>query len=121
MALSEVWAEINSNLYRMTQTSDGVWSVEGLNLSIDGGYVCAFWATDDAGNTSYRTAVLWVVDGRMVCLRFIDNPFTVVEIKSDTSVVNVSSDFSVLHIGSSISTILRKSAYTVRYKGVCCI
>lgn len=83
MALAEVWAEVNSTLHRMTQTSDGVWSVEGLDLSWDGGYVCAFWATDEAGNTSYRTAMLWVFDGKPVCLRFIEDPFIVSEVPSD--------------------------------------
>ena len=120
MAVSEVWAEINSIMYRMSQTSDGVWSVEGLDIPDDGSYVCAFWATDDVGNTSYRTATLWVFDGKMVCLRFIEDPFQVTEVPSDIRTIYSPSDLKVMHMPSDLKVMHLPSEYCVRFVRVCC-
>lgn len=77
MTVVDVWAEINGHPTKLTNTNGNIWSVTAPSDCPDGSYTCAFWAIDTAGNIGYKTAILWVFDGRLTCIRWVEDKISV--------------------------------------------
>ena len=76
MTVVSVMANINGNTSYCTYVGGDIWNIVVPPNLIDGSYVCEFWATDDAGNIAYTTAILWMHDGRLTCIEFIDDKYS---------------------------------------------
>lgn len=83
MAVVDVWAEINGQHAKLNRTSGDIWSVTAPSDCPDGSYTCAFWAVDEAGNIGYKTAILWIFDGRLTCIKWIEDKYRVKWVKSN--------------------------------------
>lgn len=83
MAVVDVWAEINGQRTKLNRTSGDIWSVTAPSDCPDGSYTCAFWAVDEAGNIGYKTAILWIFDGRLTCIKWIEDKYRVKWVKSN--------------------------------------
>lgn len=77
MAVVDVWAEINGHYANLIQTDDITWSIVAPSDCPDGSYTCAFWAVDGAGNSAYKTAILWIFDGKLTCINWIEDKYSV--------------------------------------------
>ncbi|MBR4844922.1 MAG: Ig-like domain-containing protein [Bacteroidaceae bacterium] len=93
MAVVEVLAEINGSRCMLENTSGNIWSIVAPSYCPNGNYVCAFWAKDEAGNIAYKTAILWIVDGRLTCIKWIEDKY---QLK-----FKLSDEYSCHHINSS--------------------
>lgn len=77
MAVERVWGRLNNGVsVDFTQVTNNVWEVTLGENSPDGRYVAEVWASDHAGNVAYKMAVIWVVSGKVTCLRFIENKYS---------------------------------------------
>lgn len=83
MTVVDVWADINGQRTQLVRANGDIWSATAPSDCPDGSYICAFWAIDDAGNIAYKTAILWIFDGRLTCIRFIEDKYTVKFINYD--------------------------------------
>lgn len=77
MAVVSVWAMINSQFCVLSDNGNGKWSLNGSIESPDGSYVCEFFAEDEAGNIGYKTAILWLYDGKLTCIEWIEDKYHV--------------------------------------------
>ena len=75
MTVGSVMANINGYISYCTHVGGDTWNITAPPNFPDGSYVCEFWATDDAGNIAYTTAILWMHDGRLTCIEFIDDKY----------------------------------------------
>jgi len=82
MVLDSLVFEINSEIYPGTQVDEDTWTIVP-RVEHDGYYAVAVWATDIAGNVSFRTALLWVYNGKAACIRFIDEDYNISYVKKD--------------------------------------
>ena len=96
MVLASVMFEVNREIYPGTKIDDDTWTIIP-ELEHDGYYVVAVWATDIAGNETFRTALLWVYDGKAACIHFIDE------------------DYHIKYIAQPISLRYQPDGYAVHY------
>lgn len=75
MTVVSVMSNINGYMSYCTHVGGDTWNITAPPNFPDGSYVCEFWATDDAGNIAYTTAILWIHDGRLTCIEFIDDKY----------------------------------------------
>lgn len=87
MAVVDVWAEINGHQTKLTHGNGDNWGVVAPSDCPDGSYTCAFWAIDEAGNIAYKTAILWIFDGRLTCIRWIEDKYNVKFINYDFTAI----------------------------------
>lgn len=73
MTVINVWGKIDSVEVIFTPSSScpDWWNVS-VPYDNDGEYICEIWAEDDAGEISYRTAILYITEGRLTTLKYID-------------------------------------------------
>lgn len=119
MVVARVWAEINGAVVEMVHGEGGEWSIT-VPPTEDGFITCAFWAEDDAGNVAYRTATLWLFDGRLTCIHWVDDPMEVTFIYSPTTVVMEEGLLSSKFIDDGFSARALSCPYSVEFVPVRC-
>lgn len=119
MVVTRVWAEINGVVVEMVRGEGDAWSIEAPT-SEDGFITCAFWAEDDAGNIAYKTATLWLFDGRLTCIHWVDDPMQVALICSDMAVVMKESLFASEFIDDGFSARALSCPLSVEFVPVRC-
>ena len=98
MAVVRVWAMINSQFCVLSDNGHGKWSLNGSIESPDGSYVCELFAEDEAGNIGYKTAILWLYDGKLTCIEWIEDKYHVRYINNETPTVAVYDEYSVTYL-----------------------
>lgn len=85
MVVIRVWGIIDGVDVIFNQTSTLWWDVN-VPFDADGEYICEIWAEDNNGETGYRTAILYIVDGILTKLCFVDNGYVLNYINTDYNV-----------------------------------
>lgn len=76
MAVVNVWGKLNNGSeVNFARIGDDVWEVTVAFESPDGRYVAEVWANDTAGNVAYTMAIVYIVSGKVTCLKFVGNKF----------------------------------------------
>lgn len=71
MAVVDVWAEANGQPCTLYRVNGDLWTFNAPSDCTDGVYSCSFWALDDAGNIGFKTATLWIYDGKLTDIEWI--------------------------------------------------
>ena len=73
MTVINVWGKIDSVevIFTPSPSCPDWWNVS-VPYDSDGEYICEIWAEDDAGEISYRTAILYITEGCLTTLKYID-------------------------------------------------
>ena len=71
MSVARVWGRIQGKDAVLDNQEGGVWTFDVPSWA-SGPIIAEFWAEDDFGNVSYRSAVLEIEAGTIKCLRWLD-------------------------------------------------
>lgn len=63
------------------------WVVEVPADYEDGVYNCEFWCVSDSGVIGYRTAILWITDGRKTHISFVDAGYEIAYISNSQKII----------------------------------
>lgn len=69
MTVKTVWGRIQGTDAVLDSHSGDMWTFT-VPAWVTGPIVAEFWAEDEAGNVSYRTAILEIEDGTIKCIRW---------------------------------------------------
>lgn len=69
MTVRQVWGRIQGHDTAPTSQQGDVWTFDVPPWATNP-IVAEFWAEDEAGNQSYRTAILEIEDGTIKCIRW---------------------------------------------------
>lgn len=83
MTILQVWGKVDSNDVICSPVNDKDWTVIVPPDLNDGCYICEFWALSNNGLVGYRSAVLWIVDGRLTCIKWLDETFYIQYVPND--------------------------------------
>lgn len=73
MSVAEVWGRIQGHDASLISQAGDVWSFI-VPAWVTGPVIVEFWARDDAGNTTYRSAIFSIEDGTKKCiLKWLDD------------------------------------------------
>lgn len=72
-----MWGRIDGVSVEFRPISANTFEVQVPPDQEDGGYICEIWVLKETGAVGYKTAVLWIVDGRLVCLRMLDELYSI--------------------------------------------
>ena len=116
MTVVKVWGRMNNGYsVNFTYISGNTWEVSVPDDSPDGYYIAECWAEDEAGNIGYRIAKLWVIDGSMSCLEWVDDPWHI-NLIADSLVITLIDDvFSLRHIVDNTSLLYIPTTYSLHY------
>lgn len=115
MVVLSVTAKINGHMFSCTNTEGDIWSVRAPSDCPDGSYTCEFWATDDSGNVSYKTAILWIFDGRLTCIKWLEDKFNIKYLSRDFSVNLIEVGFSTSFRDTVYSALMLPFEFTCHY------
>ena len=68
-----VWGLINGQQALQTYQKGDRWYFELPSQS--GMFVCEFWAENDYGSVGYRSAIIYIQDGRVKCIRVLSERY----------------------------------------------
>lgn len=71
--ITRVWGLINGQQALQTYQKDDRWFYELPSQS--GMFVCEFWAENDYGSVGYRSAIIFIQDGRVKCIRVLSERY----------------------------------------------
>lgn len=115
MTVVRVTGRINCVMCEFAHSSGDIWAIEAPESYSDGSYICEIWAYDDAGNIGYRTAILWMYDGKCVKIEWLDNPYKIVYLNGGYSINVVDTEFTLRLVESGIATKYIDSGYICHY------
>ena len=115
MSVTSVTAKINGYMYSCINTGGDIWSLKAPSECPDGSYTCEFWATDEAGNIGYKTAILWIFDGRLTCIKWIEEKYNVKYVNNEVSVMLVNFLFSVKLLNETYSVNVLPHEFSCHY------
>lgn len=79
MVVVEVWGRVDGiDSLPLKQEGDNFWFAVPESFTY-GELVCEFWARDDYGNVSYKSAIVTVSKGSIKCIRWIDDHSTCIQ------------------------------------------
>lgn len=71
--ITRVWGLINGQQALQTYQKGDRWYFELPSQS--GMFVCEFWAENDYGSVGYRSAIIYIQDGRVKCIRVLSERY----------------------------------------------
>lgn len=75
--ITAVWGRADGHNVVFQPSQRGDWWVSVPPDLTDGQYAVEIWAENDAGEQSYWTGTLYMVDSVLVCLHLADDPYMV--------------------------------------------
>ena len=120
MTVVKVWGRMNNGYsVDFTYISGNTWEVSVPDDSPDGYYIAECWAEDEAGNIGYKIAKLWIIDGSMSCLEWLDDPWKINLIADSLAITLMDDDFSLRHIIDGTSLLYIPTTYSLHYVCPC--
>ena len=74
---TKVWGRVDGKPVEWVPASANTFELQVPADYQDGYYVCEIWAQKDSGAIGYRTAILWIADGRLVCIKLAEDSYTI--------------------------------------------
>lgn len=119
MAVVDVWADINGQTCNASCSGGDVWVITAPSDCPDGYYTCGFWAKDDAGNIAYTTAILWVLDGKLTCIKWVEDKYRVKLLNQEYIVKVEIPKYSAVLMKNLYSSQVLADAYSCHYVRRC--
>lgn len=88
MAIVSVYGKVDSvDVICRYDHDTSAWVVEVPADYTDGMYVCEFWCVNDRGYIGYRTAVLYLTDGRKTHISFVDYGYEIAYVSNSQKII----------------------------------
>ncbi len=98
-AAARVWGRADAFDLTFDMTKGGDWEASVPADLEDGQYVCEIWAESAIGEQTYWTGTLYMVDGRLVCIRLADDPHQIVLLPERNAAELIDDRYIILLIG----------------------